>query len=576
MVESMKCFLSAGISLYIFSAFAVPVKFQVCTMTINSLEEERLFREYLPARHFEFVELTSDDLYDFSERQSGLWLERACSRQDLQCDVLIISGHFAGMFFGTENDHVLSVYELEKTACRRQCPRVFSQLKEAFLFGCNTMAHKHEIQRTPEEYLNDLLEYNLPQNEAETAVAGRYSNLGVTYKTRMEHIFSDRTKIYGFTEKSPLGSQVEPVLRNYLSSVQDEYGGYYNYLVHHFYKNAGVSFFNSHFHNSFSPISSVQQSYGMTENHPRYRAFQNICRLYSDQESSVSKMQVVRSLLEQGDGLAAFSAVRVFLVQERSSFSSEAFRIFNEVRGMEPARKMFLSAYQELNERLVYMKSLLLNFLSIMGWMERGQYQEELTRVLWPVLESPSLQSYDILGSLIHGDFLDYRDILADPSLFSSDYFQNIWSVLLVDFLKVKNDLGLEKRLMQYCLESLERGNEVICYQVLKTLGHLGAEDSAVLNQMMQFLSSEDEGLVYYALYGLAYSQVKSVQIQFEIVQQVYHSNFWIRLQAVQTLKYLGLVRREGELRRILEQVLRREAHPSVVEALREVLTSAQ
>ena len=243
---------------------------------------------------------------------------------------------------------------------------------------------------------------------------------------------------------------------------------------------------------------------------------------------------------------------------------------------MESARETFVSAYQNLNERLVYMKSLLLNFLSIIGWVEKEWYQEELTRVLLPVVESPSLQSYDILGSLTQSDFLDYRDILVDPSLFSLSYFKNIWSVLLVDFLKVEG-VELERRLLQYCLESLgQEGGEVICYQVLKTLGHLGAEDPAVLNRMMLFLSSEDEGLVYYALYGLAYSRVKSARIQFEIIKQIHHPDFWIRLQAVRTVEYLGLVRQERRLRTILEAQLQQESHPSVIEALEEALASVR
>ena len=317
----MKYFLLILAGLYGLDAKAVSRKFQVCTMTMSSVEEARLFRQHLPPQHFEFFELAEEGLHDFSERQSGQWLERACGREELKCDVLIISGHFAGMFFGTENDHVLSVYELEKMACRRQCPRVFSHLKEAFLFGCNTMAHKDQIQRTPEEYLRVLLEYNLPQNEAEIAVAGRFSNLGVTYKTRMEHIFYPQTKIYGFTEKSPLGSQVSGVLNKYLSSVQEEYGSYYNYLVQRFYNNESSHFFNRHFHNAFSQISSVQQSYGMTAEHPRYKNFsENLSSLFGSRELCI-----------KNEGCAFFVGARGWVVcffSDSGFFNSRGFFVF--------------------------------------------------------------------------------------------------------------------------------------------------------------------------------------------------------------------------------------------------------
>jgi hypothetical protein len=65
-------------------------KSTVCTVTVNSADERDAFRRYLPEDKFEFVELV--------ERGRPDWLRSACS-QGIRCDVLIVSGHFAGTEF---------------------------------------------------------------------------------------------------------------------------------------------------------------------------------------------------------------------------------------------------------------------------------------------------------------------------------------------------------------------------------------------------------------------------------------------------------------------------------------------
>ena len=76
---------------------------------------------------------------DPAEQKS--WFEKACER-DIQCDVLVISGHFGGSFFGEESEYYLSLKEMEKLTCQRKCENVLSHVKEVFLFGCNTLAGK--------------------------------------------------------------------------------------------------------------------------------------------------------------------------------------------------------------------------------------------------------------------------------------------------------------------------------------------------------------------------------------------------------------------------------------------------
>src|SRR6185436_3950226 len=88
----------------------------------------------LPPDKFTFVELV--------ERGRTDWLESAC-RQGVRCDVLVISGHYDG---GNEcfSDQLnakefLPVDEMERASCSDSCSGLFSQLKEVYLFGCNTL-----------------------------------------------------------------------------------------------------------------------------------------------------------------------------------------------------------------------------------------------------------------------------------------------------------------------------------------------------------------------------------------------------------------------------------------------------
>ena len=105
----------------------------MCTITVNSPDEKEIFRRNLPQEDFQFVELVE---------RSRRWLESACQK-GIRCDVLVISGHYDG---GTQvcSDRLdarwyLPIGEMERVSCSDSCPGLFSQPKEVYLFGCNTL-----------------------------------------------------------------------------------------------------------------------------------------------------------------------------------------------------------------------------------------------------------------------------------------------------------------------------------------------------------------------------------------------------------------------------------------------------
>src|SRR5499427_10285469 len=106
----------------------------VCTITVNSANEKEAFRRNLPADKYRFVELVEKGRPD--------WLASAC-QQGTRCDVLVISGHYDGrdVFYSDQPGarEFLPVDEMERASCSRSCSGLFSQLKEVYLFGCNTL-----------------------------------------------------------------------------------------------------------------------------------------------------------------------------------------------------------------------------------------------------------------------------------------------------------------------------------------------------------------------------------------------------------------------------------------------------
>lgn len=180
----------------------------VCTVTLNSDDEKDVFESKL--KGFNFIELTNKD--------NGDWLKKACESK-VQCDVLLISGHFAGTFFGKSGLR-LPLATLENTSCSNTCPGIFEKPKEVFLMGCNTLAGKKLDSRGPEEYVRVLMADGFSRQQAEQVAAARYSSIGSSNLQRMRMAFPGaNTKLYGFDSIGPAGTTVRPFLEKYLSAV---------------------------------------------------------------------------------------------------------------------------------------------------------------------------------------------------------------------------------------------------------------------------------------------------------------------------------------------------------------------
>jgi len=190
-----------------------PGKRVACFITINSSDEKRVFTKYLNPAEWDLVEVTAPA----SDGSKDGWFGHACSK-NIQCDINVISGHFAGKFFG-ESGYSLALSELENHSCAQDCRGILENPREVYLLGCNTLASKELDHRTPEEYYRVLREDGYSHETATRVVEDRYGAFGQDNKGKMERSFLNVPYIYGFHSTSPKGIYLGPMIEKYLRAL---------------------------------------------------------------------------------------------------------------------------------------------------------------------------------------------------------------------------------------------------------------------------------------------------------------------------------------------------------------------
>lgn len=186
----------------------------VCTITVNSEEERQSFQKFLPASSYNFLELLPQPEADRFITRDSQWLQRSCENQ-VRCDVLVISGHFAESFLGDKGFEI-SVADFQNFKRKSECQNFFDSIKEVYLFGCNTLASKNADSRSISEYVNVLIGDGVAPHTAQRIAARRYTSYDQSVAEKMKAIFSSAHFITGFTTVGPSGKSVQPTLEKYL------------------------------------------------------------------------------------------------------------------------------------------------------------------------------------------------------------------------------------------------------------------------------------------------------------------------------------------------------------------------
>lgn len=250
-------------------------KTTVCTVTVNSSDERDAFKAALPAGDYEFVELV--------ERGRPDWLASSCKRK-VSCDVLVVSGHFAGTEFYSSKPQVnetLPVDELERVTCSDTCPDLFANLKEVYLFGCDTLK-KDPVRSATPEIIRGLVKSGVPKAEAERFAQSLSERYSENARDRMRRVFPGVPVIYGFSSLAPYGRVAGPMLQGYFRSGVSE--------------PVGSGQVSSKLVSLFAPASMVVTE-GLRPGDPNadYRA--QSCRYYDDRLTQADKLRVAQAAL---------------------------------------------------------------------------------------------------------------------------------------------------------------------------------------------------------------------------------------------------------------------------------------
>jgi hypothetical protein len=349
----------------------------VCTITVNSPDERETFRRWLPAGEFEFVELV--------ERGRPDWLASAC-RAGVRCDVLVISGHFDdGSEFYSDRlgarEH-LPVDEMQRVACSESCPGLFSQLKEVYLFGCNTLDNGARLTATP-EVARSLARDGYSLADAEQRVRDLNERHAESNRDRMRSIFKDVPVIYGFSGKAPLGHAAGPLLERYFrSGAGSEIGS----------GQASTALLGL-----FGP-SSMTAASGLTDGERLAEHRQDVCHFSDDRLTRAQKLDFVHRLLARDT-----AEVRMFLDRIESYVASlrdaervepDLLRARQAIAGDAAARERYLAFARDADEPAV--RARMIDVAHRLGWLSPAEQRAEFTRMIGERIAANATSETDV------------------------------------------------------------------------------------------------------------------------------------------------------------------------------------
>ncbi len=434
----------------------------VCTVTINSVEEREVFKKSLP--NFNHIELAdvSDMILDSGIR-GGRWMENACNNK-IQCDVLVLSGHFAGTFFGVESELRLPAETLEQMSCNSACEGIIKNPKEVFLFGCNTLAGKNPDARNPEEYIRILVADGFSVLEAQQIAALRYSPVGSSFYDRMSRIFPDALKLYGFSSKGPSGKNVKKYLENYFSKIPD-------YTTH--LQKLNKNIMNEAWSSALKATAQAQTSGKSMK--------VNFCPIYDKNLSRVEKLKLIKGiifndeqLLENVPLVSKFVESELNAKDSTSSQTPEELSIISSVRDnvkLKDAIQKFLT------NKTPGMMRVQISMLNIARYFKfwSDSYLDQIQRQLIGDLRVHSgaerFETIALQGVILHG--LKLEDFPESN--------WNKWDMAVMALLKPM-DIRISEQLTDYF------NNKELAEHALRTVTLLGLSNANIIKSIINHI----------------------------------------------------------------------------------------
>jgi hypothetical protein len=348
----------------------------VCTITVNSSDEKEAFRRHLPHEKYQFVELVEYGRPD--------WLASAC-RRGVRCDVLIVSGHFNGEAFFPDtlafNEH-LPIDELERVSCSDSCPGLFSQLKEVYLFGCDTLSPQAGLSDAG-DVVRSLVRAGHAKPDAERLARSLRERHGESNRAVMRRLFMDVPLIYGFASFAPLGPVAGPKLGRYFqsSSTRDVANGRPSQgLLSHFAANA------------------LTFTSGLRASDPQAAFRADVCRFVDERITLAQKLRFVHAVMTR-----SMAETRMFFVRiERllASIDDEARGVpavaeaLAEIRGDARARDAFLAFARDSDRPAIRVR--MTAVARSIGWLTPDEERGEIIDLIGKLMSDGPMTAAEV------------------------------------------------------------------------------------------------------------------------------------------------------------------------------------
>ena len=290
--------------------------------------------------------------------------------------LLVISGHFDGSteFYSDQMgaSEFLPVAEMERASCSDSCPGLFSQLKEVYLFGCNTL-NAEAIKSMSSEVGRSLVRAGHSPAEAERLARTLDQLHGESSRDRMRRIFTNVPVIYGFSSTAPLGPAAASLLGRYLqpSSIAE----------------VGSGRASSKLLSHFAAESMIAVS-GLSESEPRAVYRREVCQFIDDRPSPAEKLGFIHGLLRRD-----MAEVRMFLERIEGLFASlteserqaPAFsEALSEIARDHRPRDRYLRFAEDADRPQI--RARMIPLAGTLGWLSPADQRAELVRMIGDLL----------------------------------------------------------------------------------------------------------------------------------------------------------------------------------------------
>lgn len=356
---------------------AMAAKQTVCTVTINSADEKETFRRFLPADKYEFVELV--------ERNRRDWLASACQAK-VSCDVLLISGHHGegNVFFSDalEKNEYLPISELERVGCSDGCPSLFANLKEVYLFGCDTMNPQAQHTISGEITRSFVREGRSPAEAARLTEQLR-AQRGESSRDRMRLVFRDVPVIYGFSSAAPLGPSAASTLTRYFQSVGAG-------EVARGRTSSGLL-------RQFAPQGMVAAP-GMRTGDPLGGLRKDVCTFANDRLTAAQRLDAVHEILRRpvAESRLLLDRIEAFALDLDGAARArpDVAQALSRIAGDTATRDRYLAFARDADQPVT--RARMIDVAHAVGWLSPGQRREELARMFGDLLARGSVTGTDV------------------------------------------------------------------------------------------------------------------------------------------------------------------------------------